>query len=150
MLAVRDTAGWRLDPFTDTGESFYTLAADFTVALDHPAAVAVPATGNTTPAPGSAGRTVTTVTVREVRDFAWSAGPFDTLSRVTPGGVTINVHSVAGIAAVDARAMLSTAGSAMDTHARAYGAYPYTELDVVLDDDLWSAAWSTRGSSWPG
>ncbi|MFD8984717.1 M1 family metallopeptidase [Streptomyces sp. NPDC059564] len=145
VLAVRDTAGWHLDPFTDTGESFYTLAADFTVVLDHPAAVTVPATGSTAEAPGAAGRTVTTVTARKVRDFAWSAGPFDTFSRVSAGGVTVNVHSVAGIAAADARAMLSTAGSAMDAHARAFGAYPYTELDVVLDDDLWFS-----GMEYPG
>ncbi|QDY75751.1 M1 family metallopeptidase [Streptomyces qinzhouensis] len=145
VLAVRDGAGWHLDPFTGTGESFYTLAADFTVVLDHPSALQVPATGSATDTPGTAGRTVTTVTAREVRDFAWSAGPFDTVSDVSAGGVTIKVHSGAGIAAADARAMLAAAGSGLDTHARAFGAYPYTELDVVVDNDLWFS-----GMEYPG
>ncbi|MGO4458115.1 M1 family metallopeptidase [Streptomyces sp. M-16] len=145
VLAVRDAAGWHLDPFTDTGESFYTLAADFAVVLDHPAAIGVPATGSTTEAPGSAGRTVTTATARQVRDFAWSAGSFETVSGVSSGGVTVHVHRVAGVAAADARAMLATATSAMDTHARAFGAYPYGELAVVLDDDLWFS-----GMEYPG
>ncbi|MFE2043359.1 M1 family metallopeptidase [Streptomyces sp. NPDC059477] len=145
LLAVRDTAGWHLAPFTDTGESFYTLAADFTVALDHPATIVVPATGSTWDTPGTTGRTVTTATARKVRDFAWSAGPFDTVSQVMAGGVTIKVHSGAGITAADTRAMLAATGSAMDTHARAFGAYPYPELDVVLDNDLWFS-----GMEYPG
>ncbi|MFF2042715.1 M1 family metallopeptidase [Kitasatospora sp. NPDC058170] len=145
VLAVRDTTGWHLDPFTDTGESFYALAADFTVVLDHPAALGVPATGRSSDTPGATGRTVTTATARQVRDFAWAAGPFDTVSGVSAGGVTINVHRTAGVGAADAQAMLATAGSALDAHSRAFGAYPYPELDAVLDDDLWFS-----GMEYPG
>ncbi|MED7953075.1 M1 family metallopeptidase [Streptomyces sp. BE303] len=145
VLAVRDAAGWHLDPFTDTGESFYTLAADFTVALDHPSGLGVPATGTSTGAPGSAGRTVTTATARQVRDFAWAAGPFGTVSGVSAGGVVVNVHTVAGVGAEDARAILAVAVSATDAHSRAFGAYPYAELDAVLDDDLWFS-----GMEYPG
>ncbi|MET8826253.1 M1 family metallopeptidase [Streptomyces sp. NPDC004610] len=145
VLAVRDAGGWHLDPFTDTGESFYTLAADFTVALDHPAALKVPATGGTTDTPGTAGRAITRATARKVRDFAWSAGPFDTVSALSAGGVTINIHSVTGVPARDARTMLTTAASALDTHARAFDAYPYPELDVVVDNDLWFS-----GMEYPG
>ncbi|MFE2723428.1 M1 family metallopeptidase [Kitasatospora sp. NPDC059327] len=145
VLAVRDAAGWHLDPFTDTGESFYTLAADFTVRLDHPAGLEVPATGASVDTPGAAGRTVTTATARQVRDFAWSAGPFEHVSGVSAGGVTVTVHSVAGVRAADAAAILATAESALDAHARAFGAYPYTELDVVLDNELWFS-----GMEYPG
>ncbi|MFI6846203.1 M1 family metallopeptidase [Kitasatospora sp. NPDC050467] len=145
VLAVRDTTGWHLDPFTDTGESFYTLAADFTVVLDHPAALGVPATGSSSDSPGASGRTVTTATARKVRDFAWAAGPFGTVSGVSADGVTVNVHTAAGVAAADALAMLATAESALDAHGRAFGAYPYPELDAVLDNDLWFS-----GMEYPG
>ncbi|MFG3052595.1 M1 family metallopeptidase [Kitasatospora sp. NPDC048239] len=145
VLAVRDAVGWHLDPFTDTGESFYSLAADFTVVLDHPSALGVPATGSSSDAPGSAGRTVTTATARHVRDFAWAAGPFDPVSGVSADGVKVNVHSTAGVAAADARSILATAESALDAHSRALGAYPYPELDVVLDNDLWFS-----GMEYPG
>ena len=33
VLAVRDSAGWHLDPYTNNVESFYTLASDFDVTL---------------------------------------------------------------------------------------------------------------------
>ncbi|MEU9336471.1 M1 family metallopeptidase [Streptomyces sp. NPDC048290] len=145
VLAVRDGAGWHLPPFTDTGESFYTLAADFTVRLDHPSTIEVPATGTATHTPGTPGRTVTTSTSHAVRDFAWSAGPFTSMSQVSASGVTITIHSTAGITPPDAQDMLAAAGSAMDTHAHAFGAYPYTELDVVLDNDLWFS-----GMEYPG
>ena len=31
VLAIRDGSGWHLDPYTNNGESFYSLAADFQV-----------------------------------------------------------------------------------------------------------------------
>ncbi|MEU8034904.1 M1 family peptidase, partial [Streptomyces sp. NPDC049099] len=53
VLAVRDSAGWHLDPYTNNGESFYSLAADFKVTLDHPSGLLVPATGTSTDTRGS-------------------------------------------------------------------------------------------------
>ncbi|MEV6954617.1 hypothetical protein [Streptomyces sp. NPDC051183] len=86
VLAVRDAGGWHLDPDVGRGESYYTLASDFLVALDHPAALKVPATGTTTTRPGAHGRTVTTSVARRVRDFAWAAGPFRSGVATSPGG----------------------------------------------------------------
>lgn len=47
VLAVHDQAGWHLEPDLGVGESYYTLAADFAVRLEHPAALHAPATGVT-------------------------------------------------------------------------------------------------------
>jgi hypothetical protein len=87
VLAVRDTAGWHLDPYTNNGESFYSLISDFDVTLDHPTALAVPASGTSTDTPGASGRTVTHAVARSVRDFAWAAGPSSRF-RVPPPAVT--------------------------------------------------------------
>nr|WP_168720829.1 M1 family aminopeptidase [Streptomyces sp. SAT1]ANO42692.1 peptidase [Streptomyces sp. SAT1] len=145
VLAVRDSAGWHLDPYTDNGESFYSLAADFKVSLDHPGSLLVPATGTSTDTPGSSGRTVTTATAAKVRDFAWAAGPFSKISGTSPGGVAVNVYSVSGISSAGAQSMLSTAKSAVDTHAARFGAYPYGELDAVIDNNYWFG-----GMEYPG
>ncbi|CAM5234305.1 peptidase [Streptomyces xanthochromogenes] len=51
VLAIRDAAGWHLDPYTNNGESFYSLAADFKVTLDHPNSLLVPATGTSVDTP---------------------------------------------------------------------------------------------------
>ncbi|MFG2310600.1 M1 family aminopeptidase [Streptomyces sp. NPDC048566] len=145
VLAVKDAAGWHLDPYTNNGESFYSLAADFKVTLDHPTGLLVPATGTSVDTPGSSGRTVTTATASKVRDFAWAAGPFSKISGTSPAGTAVNVYSVSGISSSSAQSMLTTAKSAVDAHAARFGAYPYGELDAVIDNNFWFG-----GMEYPG
>ncbi|MFI0960312.1 M1 family aminopeptidase [Streptomyces sp. NPDC021080] len=145
VLAVKDGAGWHLDPYTNNGESFYSLAADFKVTLDHPTSLLVPATGTSVDTAGSSGRTVTTATASKVRDFAWAAGPFTKISGTSTAGTAINIYSVSGISSSDAQSMLSTAKSAVDAHAARFGAYPYGELDAVIDNNYWFG-----GMEYPG
>ncbi|GAA0336991.1 hypothetical protein GCM10010151_28350 [Actinoallomurus spadix] len=145
VLAVRDGSGWHLDPYTNNGESFYTLAGDFKVTLDHPSSISVPATGTSVDTPGSSGRTVTTATAAKVRDFAWAAGPFSLVSGTSPNGVKINVYRVSSIGSSSANSMLSTAKSAVDAHSGRFGAFPYGEVDVVLDNGYWFG-----GMEYPG
>ncbi|GAA2741885.1 M1 family aminopeptidase [Kitasatospora cinereorecta] len=145
VLAVRDAAGWHLDPYTNNGESFYALASDYSVTLDHPTSLQVPATGTSVDTPGSSGRTVTKATASKVREFAWAAGPFTKISGTSTAGVKLNVYSVSGISTTDAQSMLSTAKSAIDSHATRFGAYPYGEVDTVLDNNFWFG-----GMEYPG
>ncbi|MFC8350081.1 M1 family aminopeptidase [Streptomyces sp. NPDC057280] len=145
VLAVKDGSGWHLDPYTNNGESFYSLAADFKVTLDHPSSLLVPATGTSTDTPGSSGRTVTTATASKVRDFAWAAGPFSKISGTSAAGTAINIYSVSGISSSDAQSMLNTAKTAVDAHAGRFGAYPYGELDAVIDNNYWFG-----GMEYPG
>ncbi|MFJ3230977.1 M1 family aminopeptidase [Streptomyces sp. NPDC086787] len=145
VLAVKDGSGWHLDPYTNNGESFYSLAADFRVTLDHPSSLLVPATGTSVDTPGSSGRTVTTATATKVRDFAWGAGPFTKISGNSAGGVPVNIYSVTGISSSSAQSMLSTAKTAVDAHAARFGAYPYGELDAVIDNSFWFG-----GMEYPG
>nr|WGC84436.1 Orf+2 [Streptomyces sp.] len=145
VLAVKDDSGWHLDPYTNNGESFYSLASDFTVTLDHPSNLSVPATGTSVDTPGSAGRTVTKATASKVRDFAWAAGPFTKISGTSAAGVKVNVYSVSGISSSSAQSMLNTSTSAVDAHAQRFGAYPYQELDAVLDNNFWFG-----GMEYPG
>ncbi|MET7703891.1 M1 family aminopeptidase [Streptomyces sp. NPDC005485] len=145
VLAIKDAAGWHLDPYTNNGESFYSLAADFKVTLDHPSTLLVPATGTSVDTPGSSGRTVTTATASKVRDFAWGAGPFSKISGTSAAGTPVNIYSVSAISASDAQSMLTTAKTAVDAHAARFGAYPYGELDAVIDNNYWFG-----GMEYPG
>jgi hypothetical protein len=145
VLAVRDGAGWHLDPYTDNGESFYALSSDYTVTLDHPASLAVPATGTSTDTPGTSGRTITKAVGSKVREFAWAAGPFARTTGTTAGGVKVNVYRVSSISASSASSMMSTATASLDAHAARFGAYPYGEADVVLDNGFWFG-----GMEYPG
>jgi aminopeptidase N len=133
VLAVHDQAGWHLEPDLGIGESYYTLAADFAVRLQHPAALKVPATGVTTTA--QRGKTVTTTSIaKQVRDFAFSAGPFKQSVVTSPGGVKVRTWwtgTVTAGAVADAR----TKGvAAIDDFSSRFGKYPYGEVDLVLND----------------
>jgi hypothetical protein len=145
VLAVRDGLGWHLDPYTNNGESFYQLASDYTVTLDHPTSVLVPATGTSTDRPGSSGRTVTTATATSVREFAWAAGPFRRSSTTTGGGVRVNTYWTSGISSTTAANLQNTAAAAITGHGSRFGAYPYGEVDVLLHNNFWFG-----GMEYPG
>jgi hypothetical protein len=137
VLAVRDDTGWHLEPDVGIGESFYTVAADFRVRLTHTGNLVVPATGVTTD-----GVTI----AKQVRDFAWAAGPFTTSEATSPGGIKVRTWATSTVipaAVVDAR---TKAMAAVDDFGRRFGAYPYGELDLVLND-----RWTTfSGMEYPG
>jgi hypothetical protein len=150
VLAVRDNlgsgpAGWHLDPYTNNGESFYQLISNYSVTLDHPTSVLTPTTGTATEAPGASGRTVTTATATNVREFAWVAGPFVKTSTTTSSGVTLNTWRTTGVSASSAATQQATAASAMVGHANRFGAYPYGEVDLVLHNNFWFG-----GMEYPG
>ncbi len=132
VLAVHDTAGWHLDPYVALGESFYSLAGDFLVRLDHPSNLRVPATGRTWTRRGEAGRTVTHSVARRVRDFAWAAGPFRTATDVTPGGVRVKSYWAPGTSAAGVRLSRRDGVKAVDRFGAAFGRYPYGEIDLVM------------------
>lgn len=145
VVAVKDAAGWHLDPYTNNGESFYQLASDYSVTLDHPTSVLTPTSGTATEAPGASGRTMTTATATNVREFAWVAGPFVKTTTTTSSGVVLNTWRTSGITASTASSMQSTAASAMAGHASRWGAYPYGEIDLVLHNNFWFG-----GMEYPG
>lgn len=145
VVDVKDAAGWQLAPYTNNGESFYTLASNYTVTLDHPTSLLTPATGTSVDSPGAAGRTVTTATATKVRDFAWAAGPFSRSSTTTPAGTKVSTYWTSAISASTAASLQSTSANAIDQHASRFGAYPYGEVDVVLDNTFWFG-----GMEYPG
>lgn len=113
--------------------------------LDHPTSVLVPATGTSTDTAGAAGRTVTRAVGADVREFAWAAGPFAKISGTTPAGAAVNVYWVDSISVGQAQSMLGLATDALGAHAGRFGAYPYGEADVVLDNNFWFG-----GMEYPG
>ncbi|MGW8631771.1 M1 family metallopeptidase [Streptomyces sp. NPDC055793] len=133
VLAVHDAKGWHLDPYVAVGESFYALASDFRVRLDHPSGLKVPTTGRTRTVPsGERGRTVTLAVADRVRDFAWAAGPFRTATDTSPGGVRVTSYWADGTPAAGVRLTREDALAAIDRFGEEFGRYPYGEIDLVM------------------
>ncbi|WP_327353658.1 M1 family metallopeptidase [Streptomyces sp. NBC_01304] len=145
VLAVHDAKGWHLDPYVNLGESFYALASDFRVRLDHPTSLKVPATGRTWTRPGMAGRTVTQSVAHRVRDFAWSAGPFRTATDTSPGGVRVKSYWAPNTPAVGVRLNRKLGVAAIDRFGKEFGRYPYGEIDLVMTPEF-----GGNGMEYPG
>ncbi|MEJ8672478.1 M1 family metallopeptidase [Streptomyces sp. MS1.AVA.1] len=130
--AVHDAKGWHLDPYVSTGESFYALAGDFRVAIDHPRTLKVPATGRTWTRPAKPGRSLTLSVAHQVRDFAWAAGPFSTATETTPSGVRVRSYWAPGTNAEGVRLTRQDGAAAVDRFGEEFGRYPYGEIDLVM------------------
>lgn len=139
VLAVRDGAGWHLEPYTDLGESNYALTADWRVRLDHPSALAVPASGVATARHGRPGRTVTFYVAPRARDFAFAAGRFVQHTARTRDGVLVRVWQGADVTAAEVTLTTTIAVASMETFADWYGRYPYPEVDVVTGQFPWGS-----------
>ena len=132
VLAIRDGEGWHLDPYSVVGDSFYSQVADWRVALDHPVAIRVPATGVGTDGPRHGDRVTTTYVAPRVRDFGWVAGPLGEVDGRDANGVLIRTWFAPEFSAARARTALAAAERTTVADAASLGAYPYPELDVVL------------------
>ena len=121
-LAVADEDGWRLPPYFEEGEAWFTLAADWRVKLDVPDGLTVAATGRET-SPG-VHRAV------RARDFMMVIGKLRT-KKIEVGDITVRHFRFAGQPEADADTALATAGAALRVFQRWYGPYGRSELDVV-------------------
>jgi hypothetical protein len=131
-LAIRDDAGWHLDPYVAFGESFYSVAGRYRVRLDLPTGIDAPATGSLVAHRTDGGRTILTYLAEHTRDFAWAAGD---LARLTgkAGDAIVNVwYRPVMIDVSHARAMRAAAEDAVATYSETFGTYPYADVDVVL------------------
>jgi hypothetical protein len=145
VLAIHDAKDWHLDPYTNGGESFYTLVSDFDVTLTHPKELLTPSTGTPTETDGPNGTVVTKAVASQVRDFAWAAGPFHSSSTTSQSGVKVNTYWVDQVDDQTGNSVQDTGAQAIDQHAQRFGAYPYGQVDMVLDNNFWFG-----GMEYPG
>jgi hypothetical protein len=131
-LAVHDDHGWNLNPFTDIGESFYSVVSNYRVTLDTPSWLQTPATGVLQSSVSHGGRVTRTYGAHQVRDFEWAAARFRQVvghADATRVRVWYLPSLVTASVAKQARA---DAVRSMNTFAHDFGPYPYPEVDVVL------------------
>ncbi|WP_433303300.1 M1 family metallopeptidase [Actinoplanes sp. CA-030573] len=121
-----------LPPYVSGGESFQSLTSTFLVSLDHPAGISVPATGTVVGEARHGGRVTTRIAAPLVRDFAWAAGPFGSVSGRTSTGVRLHTWYTGEVTADTARSVQADVARTLEYGAATYGAYPYPEMDAVI------------------
>jgi hypothetical protein len=144
ILAVKDQDGWHIEPYTTTGDPFYTQMSDFEVTFQVPRGYQVITTGYDKSYP----RFTDTITVKQenVRDFAAVlTKDYEVLRGSAKNKTQVNLWYLKGMK--DVSSILHNAAiSGMNFYSEKFGNYPYPEVDVVLGDTGYGIA----GMEYPG
>ncbi|TCS94741.1 M1 family metallopeptidase [Hazenella coriacea] len=142
MLAVQDQEGWHTDPYTTTGDPFYTQMSDFDVTFHIPKGYQVISTGNNQ---GHEGKSQVTIKQDNVRDFAAVLTKDYEVIKGKSGKVQVNLWYLKGMEK-EAPVLHEAAVSGMKYFSEIFGAYPYDEIDIVLGETGYGIA----GMEYPG
>ncbi len=132
VLAVKDDAGWHLDPYVDLGEAFYSVTGSYRVTLNVPDALETAATGRVVRRVDRGHREARIYRADDVRDFAFAAAAFEHL-RAQANGTDVHVwFRPSLVSRPRAEGVLRNAVTSLEVFDEAFGAYPYPEVDLVV------------------
>ncbi len=127
VLAVHDAQGWHVDPYSSTGESFYSLAASWDVTLRMPKGIRAATTGQVVRTANGA----LVIRARNARDFALATGPFRAATSIV-GTTRIRVSAPQRMSAGVVANAMRLSRAALAAYEQRFGPYGAPELDVVL------------------
>jgi len=130
-LAVQQEGEWVLEQPPKHGDVLFNEAALYQLDISLPVDMLVAASGvtlNVIDNPGDNSRTWQ-IAGGPLRDMTVIAGPFQAVSEIA-AGTTVTAYYLAGHEAA-AQSALAHAAASLRLYSDTYGAYPYTELDLV-------------------
>lgn len=142
MLAVKDQEGWHTDPYTSTGDPFYSRISDFKITFDIPKGHRLITSANDS---SDSFSSKVTLQQSKVRDFAAVITKDYEPVRGKAGDVEVNLWYLKGMEDV-AQELHHHAITAMKFFSKHFGDYPYKEVDVVLGETGYGIA----GMEYPG
>ncbi|SFJ08280.1 M1 family metallopeptidase [Thermoflavimicrobium dichotomicum] len=142
MLAVKDQEGWHTDPYTTTGDPFYSQMSDFEITFRLPHGYHVISTAKDS---NTKYRSPVVLKQKNVRDFAAVITKDYQVVRGKQGNVEVNLWYLKGMEEV-VKELHDAAVSGMKFYSEKFGPYPYEEIDVVLGETGYGIA----GMEYPG
>ena len=130
ILAVGDRGGWHLPPYTDRGESFYSLASIWNLNVQAKRGLAIASTGTQTASRPEGDTRTVTLSAPRARDFALVIGPM-TVRTLVAAGVRLRRFVKPRTPEREIRAALRTARAALLAYEHRFGPYGAKELDIV-------------------
>ncbi|GGE14805.1 peptidase [Marinithermofilum abyssi] len=142
MLAVKDRDGWHTEPYTATGDPFYSQMANFEVTFEVPEGYQLITTADDRAVPAKG-----PITLRQahVRDFAAVITKDYEVVEGKAGSTQVNLWYLKGMEGI-AQELHAAAVSGMQFYGKHFGPYPYKEVDVVLGETGYGIA----GMEYPG
>ncbi|MBA4493177.1 M1 family metallopeptidase [Paenactinomyces guangxiensis] len=142
ILAVKDQEGWHLEPYTTTGDPFYTQMSDFEVTFRVPQGYRIISTGYDR---AKDYRSPVTIKQENVRDFVAVLTRDYKVLKGKAGDTEVNLWYLKGMEGVS-QILRDAAVSGMNFYSEKFGKYPYKEVDVVLGETGYGIA----GMEYPG
>ncbi|MED2257026.1 M1 family metallopeptidase [Brevibacillus sp. FSL K6-0770] len=136
ILAVKDSGGWRLDPYTAIGDPFYSEVANYHLRVHLPEGYQLATTGLESVAVVTQTRpqrqSIYELDAWNVRDFAMVVMD-DTYQAMSGkvGETVVRTWSQQGDDAAVVNSLHQTAMESLDYYGKQFGTYPYKEYDVV-------------------
>lgn len=136
ILAVKDSGGWRLDPYTAIGDPFYSEVANYHLRVHLPEGYQLATTGLESTAVITQTRpqrqSIYELDAWNVRDFAMVVmdGTYQAVSGKV-GETIVRTWSQQGDDPVAVKSLHETAMESLDYYGKQFGTYPYKEYDVV-------------------
>jgi len=130
MIAVYDDEGWNLEIPPEQGDVIFADSSFFLVRVSTPAAVTLVASGVEIERLTTADRQQVTYAGGPMRDFYLAASTQYTVVSKRVGETTINSYAPSELAG-GAKTALRHAVDALRVFGERFGAYPFTEFDVV-------------------
>ncbi len=130
VIPVYDDEGWNVEVPPPNGDVTYYDASFYLVRVTAPANLTVVASGNEITREEEGDQQVLTFAAGPARDFYLAAAENLTTVSETVGETTINSYSVPEWEG-GAELALEFVKNALESYNRRFGAYPYTEFDVI-------------------
>lgn len=132
LLAVQDAGGARIEPYTDLGDPFYSLSAQWSVRLDVPPGLAAATTGAVTRTTRVARRfRRLSISAPHARDFAIVLGGMHVDSTRTAGGIGLRRYRLPGQPRSAALRALAVARVAVERYSAWFGPPAHRQIDLV-------------------
>jgi hypothetical protein len=141
MLAVKDKEGWHTEPYTTTGDPFYSVISDFDVTFHVPKGYQIISTAK------DVHQEKQTVHLQQfhVRDFAAVLTKDYQVLSGRSGKTRVNLWYTNPNKDVS-KPLLQAAVDGMQFYSNRFGEYPYEEVDVVIGETGFGIA----GMEYPG
>lgn len=141
MLAVKDKEGWHTEPYTTTGDPFYSVMSNFEVTFHLPKGYQVISTAKDV----HAAKQTVSLQQENVRDFVAVLTKDYTVISSKANKIKVNLWYTKSMQDVS-KPLLHAAVDGMKFYGKRYGEYPYDEVDVVLGETGFGIA----GMEYPG
>lgn len=135
MVAAFDDDGWNIEPAAESGDVVYADTSFFLVKVTVPADQIIVTSGIEVAAEIVGNKKTAVIAAGPMRDFYLAASPDYVSLTTTVGETIINSYATSGLNA-GAATILDTAAAALEIYGGRFGAYPFTEIDLVNTPNL--------------